>query len=312
MSARALPRRETLRTGASLVLGASALLLAPRIRAAARGTVQVAYAGSLVQVMNTQIGPGFERATGYRFAGLPGGAQALAEEIASGQVRADVFVSAATGPDELLLRRPAHGAIAWYAPFASSPLVIGYNPRSRFAAALRRGPWYRVMAEPGFRLGRTDPRLDPKGALTVRFAEAAARYYHDPRLVQQVLGSPENPAQVFPEETLVARLQAGQLDAGFFYRSEAVAARLPYLTPPAALTFGALYTVALPAGGPDPAGAIAFVRYLLGPAARAMLVRDGFTLETPKAVTTDPATVPAALRALLHVEVGPRAPAKGR
>lgn len=269
--------------------------------AAAGGTVSVLYAASLTQLMEQQVGPAFLKATGYTLAGLPAGSKQLAQEIASGQQRADVFISASPQPDAVLLAHPAHGAITWYATFASSPLVIGYNPRSRFAKALLKGPWYAVMREKGFRLGRTDPVLDPKGALTEKFMTAAASYYHQPHLVSQVLGPTENPSQVFAEETLVGRLQAGQLDAGFFYRNEAVTAHIPFITPPAALTMGALFTIALPAGGQDPAGAVAFVKFLLGPRGQALMRQAGLLFSAP---TVFAEQVPKALWPVLYPWLG--------
>ena len=52
-------------------------------------------------------------------------------------------------------------------------MVIGYNPTSKFATDLQAAsngskPWYQVLEEPGLRLGRTDPALDPKGVRTLR------------------------------------------------------------------------------------------------------------------------------------------------
>ena len=81
-------------------------------------------------------------------------------------------------------------------------------------------PWYEVLQEPGIKIGRTDPKLDPKGALTVQLLEHAEQIYKLPGLTRKVLGAPDNPEQVRPEENLVGRLQSGQLDVGFFYSTE--------------------------------------------------------------------------------------------
>ena len=89
--------------------------------------------------------------------------------------------------------------------FAQSPLVIGYNPASRFAADLKSKPWYEVLQEPGIRIGRTDPKLDPKGALTVSSSTRPSRSIKLPVSSQKVLGAPDNPAQVRPEENLVGQ-----------------------------------------------------------------------------------------------------------
>jgi len=63
--------------------------------------------------------------------------------------------------------------VNWYISFAQSPLVIGYSPSSRFAAEFKTKPWYQVLMEPGVRIGRTDPKLDPKGALTLQLMQQA-------------------------------------------------------------------------------------------------------------------------------------------
>ena len=252
--------------------------------AAGHGAVSVLYAGALVSLMEQRIGPAFDHASGYRFQGFAGGSLALAHEIRGKVRRADVFISAAPSVNRGLMGAANGDWVRWYVPFAEAHLVIGYSSRSRFAPQWKSTPWYRIMAQPGFRLGRTDPKLDPKGALTIQFLHAAARYYHRPGLTRQLLGPRENPSQVFAEETLVGRLQAGQLDGGFFYSNEAVQAHIPFVTPPAAIDPKAVFTVTIVRGAPDPGGALAFVRFLLGSQGRSLLRRAGLTLVTPRSV----------------------------
>jgi molybdate/tungstate transport system substrate-binding protein len=50
--------------------------------------------------------------------------------------------------------------VSWYITFAQSPLVIGYNATSKFAAEFKTKPWYQVLQEPGIRIGRTNPQFD--------------------------------------------------------------------------------------------------------------------------------------------------------
>jgi len=242
------------------------------------GPVDVLYAGSLVGLMEKQVGPGFGTATGYTFSGFSGGSTALAAQI-RGKVRAaDVFVSASPAADRSLMG--AGGPVTWYATIAGSPLVIGYNPKSRFAADLTSRPWYSVVTEPGFLLGTTDPATDPKGKLAAQALTATATGQHLPALGALATDTDI----VFPEETLVSRLQSGQLDAGFFYSSEASAAGIPTV-PVTGQDLKATYTVTVVGGAPHQAGAEAFVRYLLGPQGLAALRQDGFTLTTPPGVT---------------------------
>src|SRR5262249_21344703 len=93
-----------------------------------------------------------------------------------------------------------------------------------------------------------------------------------------------NTSIIFPEETLVGRLQSGQLDAGFFYSSEAAAANIPTV-PVTGQDLKATYTVTVLNQAPDQAGAEAFIQYLLGAAGLAILKQDGFNLTTPPAIT---------------------------
>ena len=187
----------------------AALSLAPAAHAA---DVNVLYAGSLVTLMEHGIGPAYDSATGNSFRGFGGGSNGLANQIKGQLRRGDVFISATPSVNDALTG-PANGDwVSWYVTFAQSPLVIGYNPVSRFAADLRTKPWYEVLREPGIRIGRTDPKLDPKGALTLQLMDQAEQVYHQPGLAKAVLGAPDNPDQVRPEENLVGRLQSSASD----------------------------------------------------------------------------------------------------
>lgn len=244
------------------------------------GPVEVLYAGSLVDLMENQIKPPFDVATGYKFTGLPGGSDGLASQIAGKVTQGDVFISASPKVNASLEGAANGGWVTWYATFASSPLVLGYNPKSKFAPDLKSKPWYQVVTEPGFLLGRTDPAVDPKGKLADEAVTETAAAQNLPAL-SQVLSSTSN---VFPEESLVGRLQAGQLDAGFFYSSEAKAANIPTV-PLTGVDLKATYTVTILNNAPHEQGAEAFVKYLLGPIGTGFLTNDGFTVVSPPLVT---------------------------
>ncbi|MBW4053322.1 MAG: extracellular solute-binding protein [Proteobacteria bacterium] len=271
--------------------------LAPGL-AGAGELVNVLYAGSLVNLMERSVGPAFDRASGDRFRGYAGGSKLLANQIKGRLRQADVFISAAPAVNARLMGAANGDWEAWYVTFAESALVIGYAPQSRFAADFKRRPWYRVVQSPGIRLGRTDPKLDPKGALTITLMQRAQAYYRLSGLAQRVLGSPENPAQVLPEEVLLGRLQSGELDAGFFYSTETSEARIPAVRLPPAITPKALYTIAVVRGSPHPEGADAFVAFLLGPQGRRLMIEHGLTIRPPS-LTGSAASVPSGIRSLL-------------
>jgi molybdate/tungstate transport system substrate-binding protein len=238
--------------------------------------VNVLYAGSLVNLMERDLGPKFTSVTGYQFSGFGGGSAQVANQIKGGVRQGDVFISASPQVNSTL-DSPANGNwLSWYASFAKGSLVIGYNPHSRFAADLRSKPWDQVITEPGLLLGRTDPVLDPKGQLTVEALTQAATAHNDPALVNIT----KTTAGVFPEETLVGRLQAGQLDAGFFYANEAKEAGIPTVTL-GAIQLAATYTVTALNKAPHASGATAFVTYLLGRKGQAVLTAHGLTLIKP-------------------------------
>jgi molybdate/tungstate transport system substrate-binding protein len=256
-------------------------------------TAHVLYAGSLVNLMEKQIGPAFASATGDGYQGYGAASQEIANAI-KGRVRAgDVFIAASTTVNDTLTGAANGGWERWYATFGSAPLVLGFSPSSRYADRLQAGRWYDVLREPGIRIGVTDPVLDPKGTLTVAALDAAQRVYHLPAGYRATI---QKKASVFPEQELLGRLQSGQLDVGFFYTSEAVPARL-HTVNLGKVHEAATYTVTVLEHAKDVDAGAAFVRYLLT-RARSSLVSAGIRLHKPT-LTGDPSAVPASLRPLL-------------
>jgi molybdate/tungstate transport system substrate-binding protein len=253
------------------------------------------YAGSLVGLMEEGIGPAFDAATGYTFNGFSGGSDALASEIEGKTQLADVFVSASPAVNTALEGTSNGNWVSWYATFATSPLVIGYNPNSPFVSALKSKPWYQVVTEPGFILGRTDPATDPKGQLAVEALTQSASQHSEPALKEIIAGT----SDVYAEESLVGLLQAGQLDAGFFYASEAAAAGIPTISL-GNIHLEAKYTVTVLNRAPHATGSDAFVAFLLGKLGRSILDHDGLSLITAPKVT-GAAHVPQRLKVTLRV-----------
>ncbi len=249
------------------------------------GTVNVLYAGSLVKLMETKIGPDFKKSTGYDFSGYGAGSTGLANQIKGKVRKGDVFLSASPKADQLLEGAANGNWVSWYITFGSSKLVLGINPKSRFANDLKTKPWFDVVARPGFKVGFTDPKTDPKGKFTAEALKDTGKAH--PAL-NKVATNLEN---VFPEETLVAGLQSGQLDAGFFYTSEAKTANIQTV-PLAGVNLGAKYTVTILKDAPNAAGATAFVKYLLGPQVQSIFKDAAFTVTTPPKAN---GTVPAGL-----------------
>ena len=286
-----MQRRDVLLGGLSLSL----LPLAARA-AGGIGTVNVLYAGSMVHLMEKGIGPAFDKATGGTFRGYAGGSNKLANEIKGKLYPGDVFISAAPKVNDSLMGAANGDWVDWYVSFAQSPLVIGYDPKSKFADALKTKPWYEVLQMPGIRIGRTDPKLDPKGKLTVELLNKAETIYKIPGLAEKVLGAPENPAQVLPEETLVGRLQSGQMDAAFFYSTETADLKMPFITLPKETALSAHYTATVLNNAQHHDAGVAFLAFLLGDEGKDIMRAHGLGLTAVK-VTGDASKVPPAILA---------------
>jgi molybdate/tungstate transport system substrate-binding protein len=230
--------------------------------------------------MQKQVGPAFQTASGYSITGFSAGSKDLAAEIKGKVHVGDVFISASPKVTKTLVGAANGNWVNWYATYATSALVLGYNPSSKFAADLKSKPWYDVITEPGIKVGFTDPATDPKGVLTAEALNDTAKS----KSMSSLAALAKNTGDVFPEETLVGRLQAGQLDVGFFYVAEATAAKIPTV-PLTGVDLKASYTITILNNAPHEAAAEAFVAYLLGPAGQAVLKADGFTLTSPYKVT---------------------------
>ena len=290
------------------------------------GTADVAFAGSLQLVMSKYLGPAFTRADGYAYQGRGGGSLGLAQEVRSGEIAPNVFIS--VGPGPLALLEPSY--TRWSLRVASSPLVVAYYPRGPYAARLHRiedhqlplRDLFTLMASPGFRLGRTDPATDPQGQAFAMMVGLAVKLYDlPPGFAAQDLGGDNPGAELYPETSLEAQLQAGQLDAASAFKSEAVQLHLPFITLPAAINFGdpqdlARYRAAslrisptevvhgslldieaTVLGRTSQAAALAFVEFLAGRQGRAILSRQGYATPPPQ-LLGDQSAAPASIRRL--------------
>ncbi|MFB5192422.1 extracellular solute-binding protein [Alicyclobacillus fastidiosus] len=211
--------------------------------AKASGTANVAYAGSLQLTNDSYVSPLFRKQTGYAYQGYGNGADAVASMIKSGQITPNVFESIGTGPIQSLGAKYTD----WAVGFASSPLVIAYSKKSPYAKQLEAiangkepiSDLFTLMAKPDFHLGRTDPNTDPQGQYFVMMTHLAETELHLPAgTANKVLGSLDNPNQVYNETDILARLQAGQMDASSAYLPEAIQQHLPYIKLPDTINMG--------------------------------------------------------------------------
>lgn len=282
-------RRRLVVVSAALVTGALSVPLGVPSSSAAThsGSLSVLYAGSLLDLMQQKLAPAFHRATGYTVVGVTNGSNALATEIKGGTQVGDVFISASPTVNATLEGSANGSWVSSYLEFGKSNLLLGINPNSSFARALRTRPWYDVVDRAGFLLGRTDPATDPKGVLAVDALTGVGASYDLPALAALATSS----TNVFAETSLIGELQAGQLDAGFFYAVEASAAHLPTV----ALTntgLAAHYTVAVLKNAPHLAAARAFLHFLLSATGQKILRSNGLTPFTPARLFAYSASTP--------------------
>jgi molybdate/tungstate transport system substrate-binding protein len=141
---------------------------------------------------------------------------------------------------------------------------------------------------------------------------------------QRLLGDPRNANQVLPEESLLTRLESGELDAAFLYSTESAARRVPAVELPAAANLGnpalassyasasvvvdgvthkgapIVYALTIPRRAPNPEGAATFVEFVLTGPGRTLLSKAGVQIVRP-AFSGDKNAVPASLREPLGI-----------
>lgn len=241
-------------------------------------SVSVLYAGSLVTAMEGPIKSALLDAH-LVFEGEPGGSKALANLILAGVRTPDVFISV-----DPRIVASLGARVASATTFAGTSLGVAWSPTSKYAGlfdgvASGTTPLQRALETPGLRIGRTDPQLDPKGAYTLQ----AVTMWLGREGERQLLGDDANPAQIFPEQDLLARVDTGQADVGFFYRTEAIARGYRFVPLPgnAALTDRITYTLAVMRAAPHPKQAKTFAEFILTGSGRAILERAGLSYLNP-------------------------------
>jgi len=203
--------------------------------------LEVAYAGSMGAMMDGAVKPAVEKALGADLRGRGQGSTGLANLIAAGSIRPDVFIAVMPGPMRKVLEA---GKAEKAKPIARTEMVIAYSPKSAYAAALAKAnepgakPWWQILETPGLRFGRTDPNTDPQGLNIIFTMRLAAIHYHQAELAGRILGPQINPEQIFQEPELMARIQAGQLDASSAYKTQPGALGLPFVALPREINLG--------------------------------------------------------------------------
>jgi molybdate/tungstate transport system substrate-binding protein len=177
--------------------------------------VSVAYAASLTAVVQGPLAQALRSEKRLVLQGEGKGSRALAHLIADGVRTPDAFVTADVSLYPTL--RDSRGSMireAWI--LGSARLLLGCSKSSPKSAAIDRlargAPILATLDSAGIRLGRTDPRVDPKGSRTVEAFDLLAKHEGDESAEKRLLAN----ARVFPEEVLLARVEQGELDCAVF------------------------------------------------------------------------------------------------
>lgn len=252
MRSASITRRQLLTRSLTIATGAALARLPLPLTAEDLSPLDVAYAGSMGSLMEGPLKSSAAQTLKLELHGRAQGSSALAQLIAGGSIRPDVFISITPGP-MLTVLRAAKTEIA--VPIASTEMVIAYSPKSKFAEKfalaariaggeipgpvppgikqdLRPGPavtWWQLLQQPGLRFGRTDPVTDPQGRNIIFTLMLAEKLFERPGLTAKILGPTINPQQIFTEPTVQARLQSGELDAASAYKIQPGPFNLPYI-----------------------------------------------------------------------------------
>jgi molybdate/tungstate transport system substrate-binding protein len=284
-----------------------------------QSVVRVALAGTAEPAVLGHIGPAFTAATGYPVEITRAPSIARANRIVSGELQPDVYISSDANVMNLLLGPGNNDRARWYLNILRSRTVLLYSPHSRYkdefeAARTGKLPWYEVLQRPDLVLKRPDPTVDSGGYRAIFVFELAEKHYKLPGLKKQIIGVDNNESQYFDRTKDYPLLRDGRIDASVQFITNALVGGVPYIdlpeevdqsdasmaalyatvsyTNPRGQTFRgtpASYGVTIPVAAANPAGAEAFVRFLLSDASLNKLERWGFLRSELVAVGDDKA-----------------------
>jgi molybdate/tungstate transport system substrate-binding protein len=196
--------------------------------------LHVALAGTMERVISRQIGPAFRAATGYNVDITRAPSVALANRIAAGELKPDVYISSDSNVMELVMGPANNDRSRWYLPILRSRTVNLHSSQSRFNSdfeSVREGklPWYEVMQRPGIVLRRPNPVVDSGGYRALFVFDLAERLYNLPGLKQRVLGDDHNETQYFDRTKEFPLIRDGRIDAFLTYITNAFVEGFPFL-----------------------------------------------------------------------------------
>jgi len=210
----------------------------------------------------------------------------------------------------------------WYLGFVSNQITFAYTSHSKGASGLTPANWYKVLAQPGVRIGRSNPAADPSGYQTLQMLELANAYYKDPGLSAAVLKNSPAASVAETETSLISALQSGQIDYLAIYKSTAQEQHVKYIALPPQINLSdpamaaayakvsihagslgtltakpIIYGLTIPTSAPNAALGQKFISFVIGPQGQAIMHSNGFVVISP-ALANPQAKVPASIKPL--------------
>ncbi len=290
----------------------------------------VEYGAGTLAVPFKAINSAYEKAhPGVAIQAQFGGSVKMAKQITELHQPADVLAVADYNviPQQLYARGGRQPYANWYVGFASNAITFVYTEQSKGADRINAGNWYKILAEPGVQIGRSNPDTDPSGYQTLQMLQLAERYYKTPGLAKAILENAPAKNIRDTETELIGALESGQIDYLAIYRSDAMQHRFKFLQLPPQIDLSnaalardyaaisvrtkngelpgrpIIYAVTVPLNAPHAEAAAEFVSFLLGPQGQAALKANGFVLVNPP-LASSPEHVPARIKALVKAWPG--------
>jgi molybdate/tungstate transport system substrate-binding protein len=210
---------------------------------------------------------------------------------------------------------------SWYVGFVSNQITFAYTTHGKGAKQLTSSNWYKVLAEPGVRIGRSTPAADPSGYQILQALKLAQSYYHDPTLSASVLKNSPSSSEAETETSLLGALQSGQIDYLAIYRSDALQNHLKYINLPPQISLSdpalaksyatvsvqgpsgmvtgkpIIYGLTVPSNAANSALGEQFVAFVLSPKGQAIMRANGFVVISP-ALASSTSAIPTSLSSL--------------
>ena len=211
---------------------------------------------------------------------------------------------------------------SWYLGFVSNQITFAYTSHSKGASGLTPANWYKVLAQPGVHIGRSNPAADPSGYQTLQMLQLANGYYHQPGLSASVLKNSPDSSVAETETSLISALQSGQIDYLAIYKSTAQEQHLKWIAlppqinlsdPSMAAAYGKvsinagslgtltakpiIYGLTIPISAPNAALGQKFISFVIGQKGQAIMRSNGFVVISP-ALANPQAKVPASIKPL--------------